>query len=694
MSRIALIAIVASIACGDNAAPTSCFGVPLPPPPGLDPAIETRVEALLAQMTLDDKLAQLHGAGLLKDNDLWPTVANDRLGIPAFRMVDGNRGVAAGHSTCFPVGQARGAAFDRDLERAIGEAIGLEAAAHGANVILAPTVNVLRHPGWGRAQETYGEDPYQIGELGAAFVGGAQAHVIATAKHFACNSIEDSRFDVSVDIAERPLREVYLPHFEKLVRAAHVGAIMSAYNRVNGIYAGEQPHLLREVLKHEWGFRGFVMSDWVLGTRSAGPALNAGLDTEMPAELEFKGLRDAIASCDVTVATVDDAVRRILRTKLAFGLDAPPVIDPSVIESSEHAALALRAARESIVLLRNEGHALPLDPAAATTIAVVGSLAKVANLGDHGSSSVDPSAAVTPLAGLTARFGAGRIVSVDTDVLDSSSRATIAAAGAAIVVVGLTFADEGENIPGSGGGDRHTLALSAAHQMLIADVAATNPRTIVVIEGGSAVLTEPWIGNVAAALFAWYPGQEGGTAIAELVAGDRSPSGRLPVSFPVAEADLPTFDHSSDHVTYDLFHGYTWLDRNGTAPAFAFGFGLSYGTVDYRSITLDRGTVAATETVRATVGLHSIDRTGDEVVELYIEPPATAQPRAVRQLHGFERVRLTPGQSVSVTLDIPVSELGRWDEAGATWVVDPGLYTVAVGRSSRDLLQRAVFTVR
>jgi beta-glucosidase len=690
-----LIAMVGLAGCGDGGGggpdAGGCPGDPLPQPAGLDPAIEARVDALLAQMTLGDKLAQLHGRGLAAVDDLWPTEGNDRLGIPAFRMVDGNRGVAAGHSTCFPVGQARGAAFDRALERDIGEAIGAEAAAHGANVLLAPTVNVLRHPAWGRAQETYGEDPYQIGELGVAFVEGAQTHVIATAKHFACNSIEDTRFDVSVEIDEAPLREVYLPHFEKLVRDAHVGSVMSAYNRVNGTYAGEQPHLLREILKDEWGFPGFVMSDWVFGTRSGAPALNAGLDVEMPAELEFAALPGEIDRCEVTIATIDDAVRRILRTKLGFGLDDPAPVDPAVIESAEHAALALRAARESIVLLRNS--VLPLDPDGAGTIAVVGTMAGIADLGDEGSSDVDPSSAVTPLAGLIARFGADRIAAIDADALDDAARATIAAASATIVVVGLTAADEGENIPGANVGDRATLALSAAHQALIADVAAASPQTIVVIEGGSAVLTEPWIDDVEAALMAWYPGQAGGTAIAEILAGDVSPSGRLPVSFPVTDADLPAFDHTGDEVTYDRFHGYTYLDRNGTEPAFAFGFGLSYGTVEYTSIALDDTVVAPTGTVSVTVGVHSIDRTGDEVIELYVEPPA-GPTRPIRELHGFARVALVPDQSTTVTLEVPVAELARWDEPTAGWIVDGGPYAIAVGRSSRDLPLRAIVTVR
>lgn len=688
MRRVLSLLLLA--ACGDpdpDPAPV-CPGEPPPAGDDLDPAIEARVDAWLAQMSIEEKIAQMHGTGP-DAGELWTTAANERLGIPGFAMTDGPRGVTAGNATCFPVGIARGATFDVFLEYELGVAIGLETAAKGGNVILAPTVNVLRHPAWGRAQETYGEDPHHLGEMGAAFVDGAQQHVIATAKHFAVNSIEDTRFDVDVTVDERTLREVYLPQFRTLLDQGRVGAFMSAYNSVNGAYASENRLLLHEVLKTEWGFSGPVMSDWFFGVHSGAPAVIAGLDVEMPVASHFNDLAGALARCELSEARLDDAVRRILRTKLRFGLDAPPPVDPSAVESPAHAALALRAARASMVLLRNQGGALPLDGDG--DLAVVGALAAVANLGDEGSSDVEPSRAVTPLDGLRTRFTAERVVAVPTDTPDAAALAAIGAADAAIVVVGLTSADEGENLTGSGG-DRETLALSPSHLALIDAVAAANPRTIVVLEGGSAILTEPWAASVEAIVMAWYPGQEGGTALAELLAGDHDFSGRLPISFPAAEADLPPFDHTSLAVEYGPLHGYFWLDRLERTPSYPFGFGLSYGAIAYDSIFVPETPFPPTSTIDISVTLHSLTRRGAEVVQLYVEPPA-GHALPDRSLRAFARVPLAPGEGTVVPFLIPASSLAVFDPATRTWSVPPGTYTVRAGSHSRDLPLRATFTI-
>jgi beta-glucosidase len=582
-------------------------------------AVDARVEALLSQMTLEEKVAQMHGDNL--DAGIWRTADNDRLGIPGFGMVDGARGVSkgTGNATTFPVGMARGATWDPELERRIGQVIGTEARAAGASVLLAPVTTVVRHPRWGRSQETYGEDPLHIGRMGVGFIRGLQEHVVASAKHFALNSIEDTRFDVDVTVDERTLREIYLPHFRMAVREGQTGSVMSAYNKVNGAYCGENAPLLRDILKDEWGFKGFVESDWVLGTRSTVESALNGLDIEMPIP-RFYGppLVTAVDDGDVPEAIIDEAVRRIVRTKLCFRLDTdPPVKDPALIETLEHTDLTLEVARKAIVLLKNAGGTLPLDRGALTSIAVVGPLADLENLGDTGSSDVEPSYAVTALEGVQDRAGAIAVAHVPGTTLSPAEEATISAADAAIVVVGLTEDDEGESFVGAG--DREMLDLAADQAQLVADVAALSAATIVVLEGGSAITVEGWIDDVEAVLMAWYPGMEGGNAIADVIFGDVNPSGRLPLSFPRLESDLPPFDNVSLAVTYDYYHGYRLLDRDAVDPRFPFGFGLSYTTYSYANLVVADSTLDPDGTLEVSVDVtNSGTVAGDEVVQLYV----------------------------------------------------------------------------
>lgn len=660
---------------------------------GGPPTIEERVETLLAAMSLEEKVAQMHGQSFAAIDDLWLTPENPKRKIPSFKMVDGPRGVRAGKATTFPVGMARGATWDPELEKRVGRAIGLETAAKGGNVILAPTINVLRHPRWGRAQETYGEDTFHIGELGVGFIRGAQEHVIASAKHFAANSIEDTRFTVDVQVDLRTLREVYTPQFEKAVKVGHVGSVMSAYNRVNGHYCAENEHLLRDILKGEWAFDGFVESDWLLGTRSTVPSALAGLDIEMPVN-SFYGspLVAAVEGGDVPEDVIDDAVRRILRKKLEFKLDEPAAVDPGVVESAEHTALAREVEAKAIVLLRNEAGALPLDPSATRKLAVVGALANKVNLGDTGSSNSVPSYAVTPLDGLTARAGSSSIVHVPGPALSPDDEAAIAEADAAIVVVGLTAADEGEDTISAG--DRKSLALHDDDVALIESVKAKSPRTIVVLEGGSAILVEPWIQGTAAVLMAWYPGQEGGHAIADVLFGDVNPSGKLPLTFPASESQLPPFVNDADQVTYGFFHGYRHVDHEGLEPSFPFGFGLSYTTFAYEGLKLDEPSIGQGFEIVAHVDVTNTGaRAGDEIVELYVAVPESAVMRAPKELRAFARVALEPGETKTVDFTIRAADLAFWDEATAAFAVEPTTYEVWVGPSSRDLPLSATFTV-
>ncbi|MFW5875511.1 MAG: beta-glucosidase family protein [Myxococcota bacterium] len=690
-----LLALPLLLSCSDDA-PRG------PVAEGLDPDVEARVDRLLDRMTLEEKVEQKHGSGGLPFGDVWGTPANDRLGIPGFAMLDGPRGVSkvAGEATAFPVAMARGATWDVELERRIAEAVAVECAAKGCNVLLAPAINILRHPRWGRAQEVYGEDVHHMTRFGVAFVEGAQQHVLASAKHYAANSIEDTRYDVSVEIDERTLREIYLPHFRAVVKEANIASIMTAYNRVNGVYCSENEPLL-DILKDEWGFHGFVESDWIDGTLSTIPAAEAGLDIEMPSPVFFGDeLVAAVESGEVSMDTIDASVRRVLRRKLEYGLDDPPAPpDASVVESSAHRALAHEAARKSMVLLKNEAEALPLDRADLTSVVVAGHLADVENLGDDGSSDVSPSTAVTPLAGLQSASGGAAVTPVASeDVLETADEAAVSAADAAVVVVGLTSEDESEyiniDVIGSQAGDREGLALSPEHVALIQDVAALNPRTIVVLEGGSAITVESWLADVEAVVMAWYPGMEGGAALAELLFGDASFSGKLPFTVPQTEDQLPPFDNTSLEVPYGHFHGYRHVDRNDTTPRFPFGYGLSYTSFAYENLQLEADVVGPEDTVRVTFEVTNTGPVpGDEVVQLYVGYEGSSVERSVRELKGFDRVSLMAGETKTVTMEVPVRDLAYWDAGADDWIVEPIEYGVQVGTSSRDLPLEASFTV-
>ncbi|HEY3445458.1 MAG TPA: glycoside hydrolase family 3 N-terminal domain-containing protein [Myxococcales bacterium] len=657
--------------------------------------IEARVEALLSQMSLEDKVLQMHGK-TMSDHGMSSGADDVRLSIPRFRMVDGPRGVAAatGSATTFPVGAARGATFDPDLELRIGRAIGAEARSRGANVLLAPTLNLLRHPRWGRAQETYGEDSHHVGAMGAAFVRGAQEHVVACPKHLALNSIEDTRLEVDVTADERTLREVYLPHFRAAVRAG-AGSVMSAYNRVNGDYCSESRHLLTDILRTDWGFDGFVVSDWVFGTHDTLRSAQAGLDVEMPwPKVYGNSLVSAVREGAVQEKAVDEAVRRILRAKLRFGIyDGKPALDPeAVVESPEHLALALEAAEKSTVLLTNPRNLLPLDRSASRRIAVVGALSAVANLGDVGSSHTVSTRVSTVLESLRAHAAPASVVDLSHDFLSEEELAEVASADAVVIVAGLTSADEGEALIGAG--DRKSLSLPAAHEALIASVAERNPNAVVVLEGGGALRVEPFVDRVAAVLMAWYPGSQGGEAIARILFGEVNPSGRLPVSFPRDEAQLPAFENDRTSVAYGLFHGYRHLDRTGAVPRFPFGHGLGYAPFAFSNLAVSPATLAPDGRLTATVEVANTGLVaGAQVVQLYVSAKASKVERAVRELKAFARVELAAGEKKTATLEVDAADLAYWDLAAGRFVVEPGDYEVAVGSSSRDLPLTASFRV-
>ncbi|HEY5951792.1 MAG TPA: glycoside hydrolase family 3 protein, partial [Kofleriaceae bacterium] len=494
-----------------------------------DDAIEARITKLLGELTLDEKIELMHGTGLQVEDGVWLVRGNERLGIPGLRMLDGPRGVSDETgltATAFPVAAMRGATWDPALEARVGAAMARELRSVGGNVLLAPTVNILRQPRWGRSQETYSEDPHHMAELALGFVNGLQGEgVLASVKHFAANSIEDTRFDVDVHLDERTLRELYLPHFRRLVVEGRAASVMSAYNSVNGQHCDQQTHLLTDILKGEWGFAGFVESDWILGTHGDAASVKAGLDIEMPSDLNFRNLDDAVARHDLDEHDIDRSVRRILRAQFCFGLDEQPIVhdDPTQRETTEHLTLAREVARRGMVLLRNRG-VLPFA-ANIESIVVMGRNADVASIGDKGSSDVKPSNVVTALAGLRERAGSTITVThLPGTTIGAFEQGTIQAADVVVIVTGLQSADEGEALVGAG--DRDSLDLPADETALIAAVAAIHPGVVVVLEGGSAFTTASWDGSVEAVVHAFYPGNEGGRALADVLFGDVAPSGR------------------------------------------------------------------------------------------------------------------------------------------------------------------------
>jgi beta-glucosidase len=684
--------------------------------------LDAEVDALLAELSPDERLAMMSG-----DLDFWPGLvemlrggyghtpyvggAVERLGLPGIRFCDGPRGVTLGRSTCFPVAMARGATWDPELEARVGAAIGAEARAQGANLIGSVCVNLLHHPAWGRAQETYGEDPGHVGAMGAAAVRGVQRHVVACVKHFALNNMENARFQVDVRASPRVLHEVYLRQFRRCVDEG-AGSVMSAYNSVNGAWCGHNRPLLTEILKRRWGFDGFVITDWIFGIRDAEPAANAGVDVEMPFRMHFAAhLRDLVEAGRVPAERVDDAARRILRTLLRAAATTEVPTAGDLVAGPAHRALAREVARRAMVLLRNEPvdgtPTLPLRAEGLRQLAVVGPLADVGSIGDAGSSAVRPPDVVTPLAGLRAALG-GAVVG--DDGRDPARAARLAAAAdAAVVVVGYTADDEGEytdvaetpelvalfpplapDDPAAAalgdaiasparagrGGDRLRLTLHDQDEQLLRAVAAAQPRTIAVLVTGSAVVTERWRDEIPAIVVAWYPGMEGGHALADVLLGRVNPSGRLPCAFPVDEADLPPFDRDARHAEYGLWHGQQHLDRTGRRAAYPLGWGLTYTEFRYGAPHARLGDDAIElEVPLANVGA----RDGVEVVQCYAAAPQSAVERPPRWLVGFQAVALAAGATGTVRLDVPVDALAYWDEARDDFVVEATRYELVVG---------------
>ncbi|MBY8990908.1 MAG: glycoside hydrolase family 3 C-terminal domain-containing protein [Candidatus Lokiarchaeota archaeon] len=664
--------------------------------------IEEKAKQILSIMTLKEKLNQMvadqtvteGGPKMHKRYNAESISAGEdkKLGVPGVLFSDGPRGVVIGSSTCFPVSMARGASWDLELEEKIGSVIGIEAKSHGANYFGGVCINLLRHPAWGRAQETYGEDTYHLGVFGVALLKGVQKHIMACAKHYACNSIETTRFNLNVSIDERTLREVYLPHFKKCVDAG-VASIMSAYNKVNGKYCGHNPHLLREILKEDWNFKGFVLTDFFWGIRNGALAINAGVDIEMP--FEFRMAPDKMIGYmnegRFTEDLVDEGVLRILRQKLKFAHKGDPKLyNKEKIACKEHTDLALEAARKSIVLLKNKKSILPLKRNEIKQIAVFGKLTNTPNIGDHGSSRVYPPYVITPLEGIKSSAGNATniIFNEGEDLEDAKELAK--SSEISIIVAGYTHIDEGE---GSGSkertGDRKSLRLHEKDEKLISAIASVNENCIVALEGGGPIIVEPWENEVSAILMLWYPGMEGGTALGEILFGDINPSAKLPAVFAKSEDQLPYFDTNVTEIEYGYYHGYRLMDKEGYEPTYPFGYGLSYTSYSYNNLRIDKSMISSDGEIQVSVDVTNTGNiTGEEVVQMYVGYKNSSVDRPFKDLKGFDKVFLTPGETKTVNLGLRAEDLAYYDIDRKEWVVENIIYIIYVGPSSRkeDLL--------
>jgi beta-glucosidase len=827
-SRFAILLVV-------MLSPCCAFSAQSPSPAEID----TRVNSLLSQMTLEEKIDYIGGM------DDFYTRPIPRLNIPSLRMSDGPLGVHDyGLTTAYPAGIALAASWDIDLAHRFGVSMGKDARARGVNIILGPGMNIYRAPMCGRNFEYFGEDPFLASRIAVGVIKGIQSQqVLATAKHFAANNQEYERNRLSSDVDERTLREIYLPAFEAAVREAKVGAVMNSYNLVNGVHSTQHHHLNVDILKDEWKFDGIVMSDWD-ATYDGVAAANGGLDLEMPSGkfMNRANLIPAIKQGKVSEAMIDDKVRRILRKAIEYGFFDRPQTDTSIpVYSQEGREVALKTAREGMVLLKNDRNLLPLDKSKLKTVAVVGPDAFPSVPGGGGSSQTKPFNSVSFLEGISnylgsavkvlyavdtppldgvfdnsefvtapgaehglkgeyfdnenlvgppamvrtdahvnfkwgddsfadghpadhfsirwtgyfipprtddykfyssaddgvrlfidnqqvindwqphsetldtyaARFEAGRAYKVRFEYFESvggaragfgvlpagegigrETKALAAKSDAVIICVGFDPSTESE------GFDR-AFALPGGQDELIRQMTSVNKNVIVVLTAGGSVDMTQWINRVPALLHAWYPGQEGGTALAQILFGDYSPSGKLPASFERSWEDNPTYKSyypvdGEKGVKYSegVFGGYRGYDKSGVKPLFPFGYGLSYTTFAYKNLSVSPIQGNLDQPVKVSFDVTNTGRRqGGEVAELYVGDAHAKVPRPTQELKGFARADLKPGETRHITVALDRRAFSYYDVDKKDWSADPGKFEILVGGSSDKLQLRGTFSL-
>ena len=642
-----------------------------------------RARQLVARMTLEEKIAQVHG---IRDSAHYRFVPGlPRLGIPELHVTNGPAGVGPGGAgaqkpaTALPAPIALAASWDPELARTYGRIAAEETRSLGNNLLESPDINIARVPQGGRVFESYGEDPFLVSRLAVANIEGIQATgMIANVKHYLANNQETNRGSINEIIAERPLREIYMPAFEESVKEARVASVMCAYPRVNGLFNCENRPLLRNVLKKEWGFDGFVTSDFGAVHSTAQSAL-AGLDLELPTGIYFgDSLRKAVESGAVPIAAIDEMLVRRYTKMIQLGWFGPqPKRKP--IPVLAHGATSRKIAEQSMVLLKNEGNLLPLNRASIKSIALLGPYAVRQMTGGGGSSHVVPLYSVAPVDGLDAAMLSQTKISIlDGNDID----AAVAAARKADVAIVMVGDDEGE-------GHDHGIELPAIQDRLIAAVAKANPKTIVVLKSGSAVLM-PWLQDVPAVLEAWYPGEEDGNAVAAVLLGQVNPSGKLPLTFPrhledtlASNPDQYPGNGATVHYSEGLDVGYRAYNAHNVAPLFPFGFGLSYTSFRFDDLSVTtRSNDHVTVSFRVT---NTGQRPGAEVAQLYLNfPPIAEGDEPPRQLKGFRKIMLKPGESKHIDLPLDPLYFSFWSERTHAWQVAQGAFHIMVGDSSAN----------
>lgn len=702
--------------------------------------MEKRIEKLIKKMTLEEKVGLLHG------NSKFYVAGVERLGIPEWSLSDGPHGVRAeinrhdwayagwtnDSASYFPTGTAFAAAWNPELAYRRGEVLGEEARWRKKDVLLGPGVNIIRSPLCGRNFEYMSEDPYMNSVLAVAYIKGLQSRDVAcSVKHFAVNNQETNRTTVDVECSERALREIYLPAFKAAVQEGGALTVMAAYNKFRGEFCAENNYLVRKILRNEWGFDGVYVTDWG-AAHSTIPSMEAGLDLEMGTLIDkyedwyyANPLIEAVKSGKIPMSLVDEKVGDVLRVMIKTNvLDPKKRFGPGSMNTKEHQQATYDAAAEAIVLLKNQNNLLPLDFSSIKSLAVIGDNATRKHSNGGLSSEIKAVYEVTPLEALRAKWGdkvdirfaqgyeklstfvegsnngqsSGTFSSKtqESDALLKKAVEVARTSDVALLVCGLNHDYDTESF------DRLNMDIPYGQVELIQEVVKANPRTIVVMIAGSPLNMAAVDICSPAIVWAWFNGMEGGNALVDVLSGKVNPSGKMPFTTPVSLDQSPAhalgnFPGRDLKVNYeeDILVGYRWFDTKGLPVVYPFGYGLSYTTFGYSNLNTDKKTYDQADTIQATFTLTNTgDREGAEVAQLYVSDPVCSVMRPVKELKGFKKVFLKPGESRRITLDIPVSSLAFYSEAQSQFVVEPGEFILQLGASASDIRQKISIDVK